>query len=322
MSQGINREVAREALSLEPSQLLEFYLIYYAWPLDPNSFLALTPMQKGMNTTVKWQGIDYISYPMEVKGFSSKGDGQLARPRVTISNRDLSISKYLKVYDNLIGTKVVRKRTFAKFLDDANFPGGENPYYNIESESSAADQTAYLPDQVYYISRRSVENKEVVELELASVLETSNVYIPNRNTYSRYCTWTYRGHGCRYALEPKTTANSEVFTHVDGFVVEPEVARGAWNENEAYEYRDYVFIETPNMPLRADGETDLHAPAEKLKTFYVCVDLDASGKADFPPLSPKWQRDECGKQISDCKLRFGENLRFGGFPGTHEYQPK
>ena len=42
MSNGINKEVAREAMSPDPSQLLEFFLIYYGWPDDQRSILALT----------------------------------------------------------------------------------------------------------------------------------------------------------------------------------------------------------------------------------------------------------------------------------------
>ena len=76
------------------------------------------------------------------------------------------------------------------------------------------------------------------------------------------------------------------------------------------------------MPIRGDFETDLNQPAEMLKTFYVCVADQTSGNETFPPNSNNWQKDECGKKISDCKLRFSSNLRFGGFQETHEYPPK
>ena len=39
MAEGINQKVASEAMSLDPSQILEFYLIYYDWPEDQNSVL-------------------------------------------------------------------------------------------------------------------------------------------------------------------------------------------------------------------------------------------------------------------------------------------
>lgn len=322
MGQGINKNVAREAASIEPSQLLEFYLIYYDWPGNQNDFLALTPIKKGMNVQIIWQGRSYISYPMEVSGFESSGDNTLPRPRVLLSNKDYNISKYLKVHNNLIGAKIVRKRTFAKFLDDVNFEGGENPFFNLSEGESAASAISFLPDQTFYVNRRVTETKELVELELSSVFELDNVYIPNRNVYARYCTWIYRGHGCRYTQEPKKTANSQNFTDIDGNIVNPTTKRGLWSNSNTYNKGEYVFLEIENFILRSDEETDLSAPTSKLKTFYVCVADGVSGSKNYPGISSNWQKDECSKKISDCKLRFNTNLRFGGFPGTHEYQPK
>ena len=45
------------------------------------------------------------------------------------------------------------------------------------------------------------------------------------------------------------------------------------------------------------------------------------GNTQSPLISKNWKKDECSKKISDCKLRYTNNLRFGGFPGTHLYPP-
>ena len=74
--------------------------------------------------------------------------------------------------------------------------------------------------------------------------------------------------------------------------------------------------------LTPDTDTNLKSPSERLKTYYVCVEAHTASNENFPPISDKWQRDDCAKKISDCNLRFGNNLRFGGFPGTHAYPPK
>lgn len=319
MGQGINKDVATEILSLEPSQVLEFYIIYYDWPEDPSKLLAITPVSNGLGPKIIWQGQEYIALPIEGSLFNTSGAGELPRPRLKISNYQLIISKYLKVTNNLIGAKIVRKRTFAKFLDDVNFEGGENPFYDLASQDSMASGDSYLPEQVFYVNRRVSENREMVELELSSVLELDNVFLPNRNVYARYCTWIYRGHGCRYTSDPKTSTNSQDFRDSTGSIVTPQTAKGKWSQNVTYNKGDFVFLEISNMPLRPDGDLDLNSPAERLKSFYVCVENGALGNQDFPPISPKWQRDECSKKISDCKLRFGSKLRFGGFPGTNAY---
>lgn len=322
MGQGINKNVASEAMSLEPSQLLEFYLIYYGWPDDQTSVLAVCPFQNNLQAKIFWQDQEYISLPIEGEGFSSKGDNNLPRPRIRISNKDNLISKYLKVFNNLVGAKIVRKRTFAKFLDGVNFEGGQNPYWDISTQQTVSSSTSYLPDQTFYINRRVVETKDTVELELSTVFELDNVFIPNRTVYSRYCSWIYRGYGCRYSGEPKTTSNSQPFTDSSGATVTPSTNEGLWASDTAYSKGDYCFVQIENFPLRIDGETNLSAPAERLKTFYVCVENGVSGNANFPPNSANWQKDECSKKISDCKLRYPTDLRFGGFPGTHKYAPK
>ena len=180
MTQGINREVAREALSPDPSQLLEFFLIYYNYSQDQNSVLAFTPMQKGIGQKITWQGVDYLPLPIRSEGFSSKGDNELPRPKLQISNAELILSKYLKIYNNFVGAKIIRKRTFAKFLDDENFENGENPFFDLSMQASTADLNSQLPDEVFYINRRVTETKEFVEFELSTVFEMDNVFIPNR----------------------------------------------------------------------------------------------------------------------------------------------
>ena len=325
MAQGINQNTVSEALSLSPSEIIEFYLIYFGWPTIQNDFLAVTPARKQIGGSITWQTQNYLSWPLETVGFGSKGDNSLPRPRIKLNNFELAVSKYLKTYNNLIGAKIIRKRTFVKFLDDANFSNGKNPYYDLATNTTLANSDSHLPDQTFYVNRRVSETKDVVELELSTVFELDNVFLPNRNVYSKYCTWNYRGNGCRFNNEPKTTSNSQPFTDSSGSTVPVTTSLGKWTEGiTSVTNGNYVYIETDNYVIRTDEQTDLNAPSTRLKTFYVYVGggTHTTSNVDFPPTSSKWQRDECAKKISDCKLRFGSNLRFGGFPGTHAYPPR
>lgn len=325
MAVGINKNVAREALSLDPSQLLEFYLIYYAWPKDAFSVLAICPSINGAFTNIVWQGQPYSSFPIQSSGFESKGDMSLPRPRIKVSNEDSIISKYLRTHNNLIGAKIVRKRTFAKFLDDVNFPNGENPFFDVDTNSSMASPTSHLVDETFFINRRITETKHAVEFELSTVFELDNVYLPNRNVYSSYCTFIYRGQGCRYALEPKTTGNDEPFKDSDGVSIDIDAATqrgGSWRENTTYNKGDSVYLEIDNFVLRKDEDTTLNKSSERLKTFYVCIEDGVIGNQNHPSTSKKWSKDECAKTLQACKKRYPSVLRFGGFPGTHAYQPR
>lgn len=202
MSRDSNHKVNSALFSLEPSALLEFFVIYYDYVNQPDEKLYIHGGTNGINGPIYWQGEQYTPFPIQSSGFESKGDGTLPRPKLSISNQDFFVSNLIRRYNNLVGAKIVRKRTFVKFLDAANFSDGQNPY-----GSQSSDARAGLEDQVFFILRRSSENKAVVEFELGSPLELDNVNFPKRIVMSRYCSFHYRGNGCRYMGPPVADEN-------------------------------------------------------------------------------------------------------------------
>ncbi len=131
------------------------------------------------NGKIVWAGNDYLRFPVEATGFAYK-KGQLPRPVLTVSNMgSLSISAILLTVNqttpgnDLTGAKVVRIRTMAKFLDAANFSGATNPF-------GTPDNTAEFPQEIYYIDRKSAENREVVSWELAAVFDLAGIRSPKR----------------------------------------------------------------------------------------------------------------------------------------------
>ena len=63
-------------------------------------------------------------------------------------------------------------RTNAKYLDNANFVSGTNPY---GTPSNIAH-----PEQIFYIDRKISENKEAVVFELVSKMDLVNKRLPAR----------------------------------------------------------------------------------------------------------------------------------------------
>lgn len=90
--------------------------------------------------------------------------------------------------EDLVGAKVIRKRTLAKYLDAVNFPGGTNP---------TADPTVCWPDEVYFVERKASETADVIEFELSSSLDCHGVMIPGRVITASTCAWT-RTDQCPY----------------------------------------------------------------------------------------------------------------------------
>ena len=73
--------------------------------------------------------------------------------------------------NDLTGAVVTRIRTLAKFIDASNFADGQNPN---------ADPSAEFPREIYYIDRKSAENRDLVSWELAAVFDLAGVRVPKR----------------------------------------------------------------------------------------------------------------------------------------------
>ena len=148
------------------------------------------------------------------------------------------VSIELKKFDDLLRAKLTRKRTFVKYLDPRNFKGNVNP-----DADPYGNET--LPDDIYIVSRKVSENRDIVEFELVSPFDIHGVKLPFRQILQS-CSSAYRSAECSYTGPP--------------------------------------VADSSDNPTSILGE------------------------------------DKCGKRISSCKMRFGENnsLPFGGFPAVGE----
>ena len=76
-------------------------------------------------------------------------------------------------FNDLPGGKFIRHRTMAQFLDAANFPNNSNPFGTPSSSTE-------LPQEIYYINQKTLENREQIIFELVSALDLQNVRVPIR----------------------------------------------------------------------------------------------------------------------------------------------
>jgi len=112
-------KIISDVNKLELDQIIELF------ELDLSTGLAETSedifrWHAGLNDNLQdiiWQGNIYTAFPIEATGFEFTGKGMLPRPKLTVANITTALSAILKDYDDLIGAKVTRKRTFAKYLD-------------------------------------------------------------------------------------------------------------------------------------------------------------------------------------------------------------
>jgi lambda family phage minor tail protein L len=143
------------------------------------------------NGSIYWDSNEYIPFPIEAEGFEYSGNGQLPRPKIRVSNILSTITAViLTLPDGLEGAKVTRIRTLARYIDAVNFPSGVSPY--------SPDPTAEFPREIYTIDRKTVENRDVVEFELAAAFDLAGVSAPKRKCIANICQWVYKSTECGY----------------------------------------------------------------------------------------------------------------------------
>jgi len=143
-----------------------------------------------LGSDVVWQANTYTRFPIEASGFERSGSGSLPRPKLRVSNITGLVGALVRELQDLVGAKLIRRRTFAKYLDAVNFPGGVNP---------AADPNASFPDEIWNVERKSGENGLHVEFDLAAAFDVQGVQLPRRQCIQNVCTWRYRAAECGYA---------------------------------------------------------------------------------------------------------------------------
>ena len=168
MAEEGKNKVASSLLDLQPTAVLDFYKIYPDRVNIPTLFIGFHGGAL-FNKSVIWQGIQYLPLAIEAEGFDILGDGTLARPKIRVANENAIVTNLLQNYNDLVNAKVIRKRVFARYLDDVNFDGG-NPF-------GLADPKAEISEDEWIMGRKTQESKVFVEFELNSPLdlETFNV---------------------------------------------------------------------------------------------------------------------------------------------------
>ena len=166
---------------LNPSAIIELFELELDSALHGSQTIMTYRFHAGSNVNANgeiiWRSNTYLRYPVEASGFAFQ-KGQLPRPQLTVSNTlSLLTAVMLEVNEvtagnDLTGAKVTRIRTLAKFIDAANFSGGSNPYGTPANNE--------FPREIYYIDRKSVENRDIVTFELASVSDLAGIRLPKR----------------------------------------------------------------------------------------------------------------------------------------------
>ena len=199
---------------------------------------------KAINSYIFWQGKTYFPAPIQAEGFDISSRGTLPTPvlRITAQKEEeieaLSIlRRAVHKYGDIIGAKVTRIRTFAKYLDAKNFSdisqkvdSTQGVYSSPFPDEYEPDPYAEFPRDVFYIERKSNENKVNLEYELSALIDVEGIKLPRRVVLAQKCSFTYRGCGCFYEQKESTKFGSSAVA-LSGWTQHPG---GAWVPSASY----------------------------------------------------------------------------------------
>lgn len=128
--------LATDVQKLEPGAIVELFEL----DLTPfgGDLLRFHAGTNGLLANVTWNGNAYTAFPVAASGFEFTGQGQAPRPKLMVSNIAGAITALVLQYEDLVGAKVTRRRTLAKYLDAVNFAARRNLLTYTESVDNAA----------------------------------------------------------------------------------------------------------------------------------------------------------------------------------------
>jgi lambda family phage minor tail protein L len=312
--------IVTEVMSLQPSALLTMFEIDVGSLGFNIGVISQTEVTLQQATTFRfhnninlstsslfWQGNEYIAAPIIMTNMETNLKGPLALPKmsITVSDDGIPLLTLLKqrIYQlgDIVGAKLTRIRTFARFIDQINFPITQTPPPNFYP-----DPNAELPRDYFYIDRLSNENKNFIEYELSPFFVIEGINLPGRVISEDSCPWFYRGEGCLYEYASRETsihnggtlpASAPPIANVynqtfQSLFTSPLTDRGSYNPGQIYQYADVVYILNRGI-----------------KYYFVS---NTANNTTSPP-SAQWAADECSKQLLGCKLRW-QNVASGILP--------
>lgn len=186
---------SQEVQGLDPGAEVE--LLEVDCSLIGGGIYRFVPGKSPTGAPVTWGGEVYTPFPVQGSGWDVTTQGTIPRPKLQVSAVDGLIGSLIRGLDDMLGAKVTRILTLVKFLDPCNFPNG----------NTTANPDAVLRRDVYLISQKTAETRDVIEFELASPLDTYGLRLPARPLMATICPWQYRGLECGYAGAPVAAAD-------------------------------------------------------------------------------------------------------------------
>ena len=187
-----------ELQKINPSNIVELFQLQLDTTIHGASttYYFHNGVSENNNSNLDFNNIEYTRMPIEACGFEINGK-QLPRPKLTVSNiLGTFTTLLLTLPQGLEGAKVTRIRTLERYIDHENFAIGdilletgsvllqEDASYIIQESGDnphgTPDPTATFPNEVYFVDRKTIETRDIVQFELAASFDLQGVRLPKR----------------------------------------------------------------------------------------------------------------------------------------------
>lgn len=102
----------------------------------------IVPWLDANSQPVVYQGDTYTPWPVQVTGIDKRGTGSSPRPSVELGNVNRYITDLCRLYQDMVGATVRRRRTLASYLL-ANIGEYHDDYYLIEQRVGEGDTVKF-----------------------------------------------------------------------------------------------------------------------------------------------------------------------------------
>lgn len=300
--------ITSDVHSFEPGEIIELFELDLSTGSATSSYQVFR-WHSGAGDNLKeivWQGNRYLAFPIEAEGFEFTGKGAIPRPTLTVANITSLLSNAINQYDDLVGSKLTRKRTFSKYLDSICDVWGYSLGGTCSGESSS-----YCSDSAYTTQQTCLAAGETW---YGSYSKTDCL---DSTKYGAAGTWTeYTSSSCSTdggTWYVNATADSDAdFADEIWYVDRKAVETNSYIQFELTAAHDVQGVKLPARSIIANNCPWRYRGTECGYTGSNYFDIDNNSVASLAD-------DVCAKTFTACEKRYPldtQEIPFGGFPGA------
>ena len=232
----------------------------------------------------------YKAIPLTGEGFEVTSTGTSPRPVITFSNvtTDFETEVGTTDFQSLIGKKMIRRRTLAKYLKDGS------------ADTGSGNAPIEFPRQTWVIDRVEQENAMEIAFELSSPFSVEGLVLPYRVIGHNACPWVFQGAsptksvsarrgGCTWHDEGKYNINGttySVYVNEDDEYIIPSTtsfttySSGTKAANSYHKTTTTLGTTSGVRRYKSDGTVDTSADNSTVNNYWQAIKSTSQAPSD------------------------------------------